>query len=64
MLTEGGTRTLNLVTILTTAKEQPFYVGLTGFVYGSGAFWGLLWGVLWLIVQRPGDGWIFCMYSV
>ncbi|EAQ93297.1 hypothetical protein CHGG_01532 [Chaetomium globosum CBS 148.51] len=32
--------TLNLSTLLTSPKEQPFYVGLTGFVYGSGCVLG------------------------
>ncbi|KAL4919167.1 MFS general substrate transporter [Aspergillus aurantiobrunneus] len=32
--------TLNLVTIMSTPNEQPFYVGMTGFVYGSGCILG------------------------
>jgi MFS family permease len=36
--------TLNLVTITTTPKEQPFYVGMTGFVYGSGCILGPIVG--------------------
>ncbi|KAI9745042.1 MAG: hypothetical protein M1818_001320 [Claussenomyces sp. TS43310] len=36
--------TLNLVTITSTPKEQPFYVGMTGFVYGSGCILGPIVG--------------------
>ncbi|KAL4934218.1 MFS general substrate transporter [Aspergillus undulatus] len=36
--------TLNLVTIMSTPKEQPFYVGMTGFVYGSGCILGPIVG--------------------
>ncbi|KAH8650850.1 major facilitator superfamily domain-containing protein [Tricladium varicosporioides] len=38
--------TLNLVTITSTAKEQPFYIGLTGFAYGSGCILGPVVGGL------------------
>jgi MFS family permease len=37
-------RTLNLVTILTTPKEQPVYVGMIGFVYGGGCILGPIVG--------------------
>ena len=33
-------RTLNLVTIISTTKEQPLYIGISGFVYGSGCILG------------------------
>jgi MFS family permease len=36
--------TLNLSTILSSPKEQPFYVGMTGFVYGSGCILGPIVG--------------------
>ncbi|KAH6853759.1 major facilitator superfamily domain-containing protein [Chaetomium sp. MPI-CAGE-AT-0009] len=36
--------TLNLSTLLSSPKEQPFYVGLTGFVYGSGCVLGPIVG--------------------
>ncbi|KAK7737327.1 hypothetical protein SLS53_006630 [Cytospora paraplurivora] len=36
--------TLNLVTVLSTPKEQPFYIGLTGFSYGSGCILGPIVG--------------------
>ncbi|PYI03845.1 MFS general substrate transporter [Aspergillus sclerotiicarbonarius CBS 121057] len=36
--------TLNLVTIMSTPKEQPFYIGMTGFVYGSGCILGPIVG--------------------
>ncbi|KAF4627040.1 hypothetical protein G7Y89_g11116 [Cudoniella acicularis] len=36
--------TLNLVTITSTPKEQPFYVGLTGFAYGTGCILGPIVG--------------------
>lgn len=39
-----GTSTLNLVTIMSTPKEQPFYVGMTGFVYGTGCILGPIVG--------------------
>ncbi|KAL8917608.1 MAG: hypothetical protein Q9172_005771 [Xanthocarpia lactea] len=32
--------TLNLVTVMSTPKEQPFYVGLTGVSYGTGCILG------------------------
>ncbi|KAH8693784.1 major facilitator superfamily domain-containing protein [Talaromyces proteolyticus] len=38
--------TLNLVKILSTPKEQPLYVGITGFVYGSGCILGPIVGGL------------------
>ena len=38
--------TLNLVTITSTPREQPFYVGVTGFVYGSGCILGPVVGGL------------------
>ncbi len=38
--------TLNLVTITSTPKEQPFYIGITGFVYGSGCILGPVVGGL------------------
>ncbi|KAF2836213.1 MFS general substrate transporter [Patellaria atrata CBS 101060] len=38
--------TLNLVTVTSTPKEQPFYVGLTGFAYGSGCILGPVVGGL------------------
>ncbi|KAL9003146.1 MAG: hypothetical protein Q9188_003968 [Gyalolechia gomerana] len=36
--------TLNLVTVMSTPEEQPFYVGLTGFSYGSGCILGPIVG--------------------
>ncbi|KAK3300372.1 major facilitator superfamily domain-containing protein [Chaetomium fimeti] len=36
--------TLNLSTLLSSPKEQPFYVALTGFVYGSGCVLGPIVG--------------------
>ena len=36
--------TLNLVTFTSTPKEQPFYVGVTGFAYGSGCILGPIVG--------------------
>ncbi|KAL4940536.1 major facilitator superfamily domain-containing protein [Aspergillus oleicola] len=36
--------TLNLVTIMSTPKEQPSYVGMMGFVYGSGCILGPIVG--------------------
>ncbi|KAK4186657.1 major facilitator superfamily domain-containing protein [Podospora australis] len=36
--------TLNLSTLLSSPKEQPFYIGLTGFVYGSGCILGPIVG--------------------
>lgn len=36
--------TLNLVTITSTLKEQPFYVGISGFAYGSGCILGPIVG--------------------
>ncbi|KAJ0107293.1 hypothetical protein J7T55_015758 [Diaporthe amygdali] len=36
--------TLNLVTVLSVPKEQPFYIALTGFSYGSGCILGPLVG--------------------
>jgi MFS family permease len=43
---DGGKKnsTLNLVTITSTPKEQPFYVGVTGFAYGSGCILGPIVG--------------------
>ncbi|PLB54585.1 MFS general substrate transporter [Aspergillus steynii IBT 23096] len=38
--------TLNLVTIMSTPQEQPFYIGMTGFVYGSGCILGPVVGGL------------------
>lgn len=35
---------LNLITILTTPKEQPMYVGMIGLVYGTGAILGPIVG--------------------
>ncbi|KAL8784752.1 MAG: hypothetical protein Q9213_003783 [Squamulea squamosa] len=32
--------TLNLVTVLSTLKEQPFYIGMTGVSYGTGCILG------------------------
>ena len=40
MNTDRGGSTLNLVTVIGTPKEQPFYVGMTGFAYGSGCILG------------------------
>ena len=40
----GNDSTLNLVTVTSTPKEQPFYVGMTGFVYGSGCILGPIVG--------------------
>jgi MFS family permease len=37
-------RTLNLVTIMSSPQEQPFYIGMTGFVYGSGCILGPIVG--------------------
>lgn len=42
--TDDAGRTLNLVTILSSPKEQPFYVGMTGFSYGSGCILGPIVG--------------------
>ncbi len=39
-----GNSTLNLVTVTSTPKEQPFYVGMTGFAYGSGCILGPIVG--------------------
>ncbi|KAL9611866.1 MAG: hypothetical protein Q9167_003520 [Letrouitia subvulpina] len=36
--------TLNLVTVTSIPKEQPFYVGMTGFAYGSGCILGPIVG--------------------
>ena len=36
--------TLNLVTLMNNSKQQPFYVGMTGFVYGSGCILGPIVG--------------------
>ncbi|OJJ71062.1 hypothetical protein ASPBRDRAFT_196595 [Aspergillus brasiliensis CBS 101740] len=36
--------TLNLVTIMSSPQEQPFYIGMTGFVYGSGCILGPIVG--------------------
>ena len=33
---ESHDRILNLVAVMTSAKQQPFYIGMTGFSYGSG----------------------------
>ena len=44
MNADGGNSTLNLVTITSTPKEQPFYIGITGFVYGSGCILGPIVG--------------------
>ncbi|OJJ45881.1 hypothetical protein ASPZODRAFT_133756 [Penicilliopsis zonata CBS 506.65] len=38
--------TLNLVTILTSEKDQPFYVSLIGFTYGTGCILGPVVGGL------------------
>ncbi|CAI7664274.1 unnamed protein product [Penicillium glandicola] len=35
---------LNLITILTTPKEQPMYVGLVGLIYGTGCILGPIIG--------------------
>ena len=52
--------TLNLSTLLSSPKEQPFYVGLTGFVYGSGCVLGPIVGgalsdsaATWRWVSQP-----------
>ena len=37
-------RTLNLVTVMSTPKEQPFYVGMTGVSYGTGCILGPVLG--------------------
>lgn len=39
-----GGSTLNLVTVTSSTKEQPFYVGMTGFAYGSGCILGPIVG--------------------
>jgi MFS family permease len=39
-------RTLNLSTALSRPKEQALYVGVTGFVYGSGCILGPVVGGL------------------
>lgn len=39
-----GDSTLNLVTVTSNPKEQPFYVGMTGFAYGSGCILGPIVG--------------------
>ncbi|GFG25839.1 putative HC-toxin efflux carrier TOXA [Aspergillus udagawae] len=36
--------TLNLVTTMTSHQKQPFYIGMTGFVYGSGCILGPIVG--------------------
>ena len=36
--------TLNLVTVMCTPKEQPFYIGMTGLSYGSGCILGPIVG--------------------
>ena len=36
--------TLNLVTVTSSTKEQPFYIGMTGFAYGSGCILGPIVG--------------------
>ncbi|KAJ5664630.1 hypothetical protein N7462_011443 [Penicillium macrosclerotiorum] len=36
--------TLNLVTIMSSPQQQPFYIGMTGFVYGSGCILGPIVG--------------------
>lgn len=41
---ERLSRTLNLTTALCSTREQPFYVGMTGFVYGSGCILGPIVG--------------------
>lgn len=40
----GINSTLNLVAVTSTPKEQPFYVGLTGAVYGGGCILGPIVG--------------------
>lgn len=54
--------TLNLSTALVLPKEQPLYVGITGFVYGSGCILGPVVGGLladssatWRWVRRPSS---------
>ncbi|KAL9638314.1 MAG: hypothetical protein Q9204_001549 [Flavoplaca sp. TL-2023a] len=36
--------TLNLVTVMSTPKEQPFYIGMTGVSYGTGCILGPVLG--------------------
>ncbi|KAK4234291.1 MFS general substrate transporter [Achaetomium macrosporum] len=57
--------TLNLSTILSSPREQPFYVGMTGFVYGSGCILGPIAFYLNLcIFAAPGTCWIDNMKSM
>ena len=42
----GNDSTLNLVTMICTPKEQPFYVAMTGVVYGGGCILGPIVGGL------------------
>lgn len=44
MQSADTTSNLNLITILTTPREQPLYVGLVGLIYGTGCILGPIVG--------------------